>query len=84
MRMRGLFFGVDRRNRGFLLEDPRPIDRYSNPLDSNDMDHNGYELLSRADPGRTGRPPVASGSVGSERVSSTQDNYPGPDNSFEQ
>jgi hypothetical protein len=74
-RLRGLFFGTDRRNRGYRLENPRPKPRYENDTYTGDMERDGYELLSRADPERMGRPPHVAGTEG--------DNYPGPDQSFE-
>jgi hypothetical protein len=41
-----------------------PIDRYEDPQDTGSPAHDGYTLLSRADPKAQGAPPAVEGTIG--------------------
>lgn len=75
MRGLGLFLGSDKRNDPVELVEPRPIERTS-ISDTGSPAHDGYELLSRADPNYQGDPPPISGTAGRT--------HRHPDFSFEQ
>lgn len=76
--MRGMFlFGRrDSRNDPIRLEDPRPIERYSDDLETGDAGRDGMTVLSKADPQAQGSPPPVNGVVGRS--------FRGPDQSFEE
>jgi len=76
MRGLGLFFGTRKRNVPIVLDDPRPLPRYTNELESKDAGCAGFTVLSRADPNYAGDPPRVPGS--SHRAPL------GPDQSFEE
>lgn len=71
----GLFFGTAKRNEGYILEDPRPIERQDSTIHTGDAGCDGYTRLSIADPDRQGSPPSVAGTIGPT--------YRGPDESFE-
>lgn len=76
MRGLGFFLGSNRRNDPIKLEDPHPIARYEDSVHTGSPAHDGFTLLSRADPKRMGSPPAVEGTVGPVPR--------GPDESFEQ
>jgi hypothetical protein len=76
MRMLGMFFGRATRNDNYKLDDPHPINTYTDSQCCGNAGLDGFTVLSRADPDRQGDPPNVKGTAG--RV------YRGPDNSFEQ
>jgi hypothetical protein len=76
MRLFKTFFGTDRRNRGYKLQDLHPKPRYDESnYYSGKPEVDGYERLAKSDPDAAGRRPNVAGTDG--------DNYPGPDQSFE-
>lgn len=72
----GFFSRPARRNDPIKLEDPHPIARYEDSTHTGSPAHDGYALLSRANPKAQGRPPAVEGTVGPV--------YWGPSESFEQ
>jgi hypothetical protein len=75
MRGLGIFIGSNRRNDPIKLHDPHPIPRYEDGTHTGSPAHDGYTLLSRADPKAQGNPPAVDGTVGPV--------YRGPDETFE-
>lgn len=76
MRGLGMFFGSQKRNSNYLLEDPRPLPVYADEVRTGKPFADGFTLLSGADEERMGDPPSVAGTKG--RC------FRGPDNSFEQ
>jgi hypothetical protein len=80
MRGLGLYFGPQKRNDNYILEDPHPVtlygDLYKTDVTSGDAGLDGFSCLSRADPDRMGDPPSVQGTLGRA--------HRGPDSSFEQ
>lgn len=75
--MRGFrFFGGAKRNDPIELVDPHPIERYEDSGHIGNPVHDGYTLLSKANPKAQGNPPAVEGTVGPV--------YWGPDQTFEQ
>lgn len=72
----GLFFGSAKRNDPVKLVDPRPLPIFTDDAKESDAAHDGYSVLSRANPQAQGSPPPVSGVIGPA--------YQGPDQSFEQ
>jgi len=78
MRGTGLFIGGDEgRLNPVKLIDPRPIPRLEDRVTTGDAGRDGYSVLSRASPGRQGRPPPVKGQ-------DPHGNHQGPAMDFEQ
>jgi hypothetical protein len=76
MRGLGFFLGSNKRNDPIKLEDPHPIARYEDSQHTGSPAHDGYTLLSRANPKAQGVAPPVEGTVGPV--------YRGPSEDFEQ
>jgi|EndMetStandDraft_2_1072991.scaffolds.fasta_scaffold847433_2 hypothetical protein len=74
--MPGMFFGSRRRNDPDLAEDPHPVERYPDNVNTGNMALDGYQVLAKASPDYQGRRPPVPGTVGKV--------FQGPDDSFEQ
>ena len=69
------FFGFPKRNQRYVAIDPHPVERFPDEVHSGSVGQDGFEVLSRASPERSGtRPPVGVDGV----------MLYGPDESFEQ
>ncbi len=76
--MRGLFlFGTRAsRNDNQKAVDPHPLTNYGNDVDTGRPAHDGFTVLSRANPDAQGSPPPVNGVIGRT--------HRGPDESFEE
>ena len=76
MRGLGFFLGSNKRNDPIRVDDPHPINRYEDPQHTGSPAHDGYVLMSRANPKAQGRAPHVDGVIGPV--------YRGPSEDFEQ
>ena len=76
--MRGgfFFFGGAKRNDPVELDDPHPLTNYGDDVCTGRACHDGFTVMSRANPRAQGNPPAVSGAIGPAPF--------GPDQSFEQ